>query len=238
MTQTIQLPEVARRIAIDYYRSTPHVFDNGYPDKLHCAFCDELRELSATAHIEATTRPAPTVTEVSVLKPGSYVIKGSCGHEPRRENFFDGRKRPSKKVGDPFDCWTCDTQWHDLNHPGLPEEVRAQIQALVPHCPECGEEVKYIPFLTFTRHDVYFELDGGVGTLDGTSQKYDTVDEQPEWNHVMGLSLGFVKDLPDGWQTGEIAVSCGNDHDWKTRQLAWKSEGSEHKWRVIDTADS
>jgi hypothetical protein len=235
-TTAIQLPDTARRIAIDYYRNAPHVFGPGYPEKEICTYCGCF-ESTVLNHIAATPKPAPTVVEVVTVRPGNFLINGSCKHEPRGESFFDQRHRPSQKVGDRFDCWTCDSQWHDQNYPGLPEAVQAQIQALVPHCPECGEAVKYIPFIVFSKHDVLFELDGGIGTLDGQSQECDTLDVLPDWEHAFCLGRD-VTDLADGWQAGEIAVSCENDHDWKTRQLAWKSEGSEHRWRVIDAPAS
>lgn len=255
MTTTESVLDPGRQIAIAYWRATPHVWSNGYPDKEHCALCQEADK---DAHKAQTPQgPFPTVVMVTdrvrnfvvakaldVYPPEGYASSGSyteltiggrgpfsfgvylsCGHGP-----IGMATTPENVpgVGDSYDCMSCHGDWHDQNWPCLPEEIRERIDAEIPHCPECGGIIARINFKQETVHTFYIEADAQTGEISGSSQHHDVLYEDPAW-----LGRETYAPGPGSWRTGEIEVACENRHDWTTTRLAYAHNGSEHMWRVL-----
>lgn len=218
--------DIGQEIAREYWLQTDHVFARGYPDTTHCALCGIN---GSSGHIEATPETKPTVIGIrdGASSPANRwaEITLSCGHGPLHSG---GYHKDLPKVGATYSCTSCTMDWHEQNHPGLPESIRQQIEALIPKCPQCMQPVEKIPFVTRTVHTVFFDMDGQTGELDGESDHDDTLDEQPDW-------IGFP-DVVGGWYTGEIAVECKNLHGWRTKQLAYRHHDGDHDWRIVKPA--
>lgn len=165
-----------------------------------------------------------TITAVTPDRPGSgnAEVERSCGH-----NFHVAGVKPTYAVGDQDDCMTCYSDAWEAEHPGLPEEQLAAIEATLPKCPQCGGAIEKIPFIRRTVHKFYVEIDRQTGDILASSDHDDTLEEEPDWNRTTRHFDGKV-------HTGELQVECAAGHEWAETRLAYKYDWtlSEHRWTV------
>lgn len=166
-----------------------------------------------------------TITVVTPDRPGSgnAQVELSCGHTVHVAGL-----PPMRYVaGDQYDCMTCSSDQWEREHPPLPDEQIAAIEATLPRCPECAGLIDKIPFIRRTVHRLDLQIDRQDGDVLASSEHYDSLEEDPEWRD-------HRYDPDSRTHRGTLEVECADHHRWLEARLAYRYDYhlGEHAWLI------